>query len=210
MAQCWRCGGELPSYAVRCTWCGRSTSVSAFFQVVSIAVIVVAALVFTGVIPVQQLRERWPGLAKVTPFLEAPDQEAAVAGGGGGLPAGGYGRPEGGRSDAETERRRLEREQDASGAAPGAQAYVAEVDETGCAAPARLVPLRVRFPSMTDGDLGLIACGQVRLGFLPEHVTAALGRPRRVIEPGGRSPIAVWEYRNRRVVFERDTVVAVR
>ena len=59
MAQCWRCGGELPSYAVRCTWCGRSTSVSAFFQVVSIAVIVVAALLFTGIIPVQELRERW-------------------------------------------------------------------------------------------------------------------------------------------------------
>jgi hypothetical protein len=58
--------------------------------------------------------------------------------------------------------------------------------------------------------VGLIACRQVRVGFTEDQVRAALGRPREINEPSGASPVSVWVYRGRRVVFEKDTVVGVR
>ena len=94
MGQCWRCGGELPSYAVRCTWCGRSTFVSAFFQVVSLAVVTVALLLFTGVLPFAQVVEWYPGLQRFAPRPAATGAQAGpddAQGGQGGQGVRGYG-----------------------------------------------------------------------------------------------------------------------
>ena len=87
MAQCWKCGGQMPSYAVRCGWCGRSTTVSAFLQVFSIAVVVVGGLVLAGVMPMSSITRHIPGLetraglptAPVDPEAK-PDEAAAAPG----------------------------------------------------------------------------------------------------------------------------------
>ena len=111
MGQCWRCGGELPSYAVKCTWCGRSTFVSAFFQVISLAVVTVALLLITGALPFAKLVDWYPGLERFAPRAAATSTAAGPVesgqggqGGQGGstLPLGGYGTVEG--TDQQTDR----------------------------------------------------------------------------------------------------------
>ncbi len=74
MAQCWKCGGQMPPYAVRCGWCGRSTTVSAFLQVTSIAVVIVGALVVAGVVPMSRITRYIPGLrTEAGPVVVAAD-----------------------------------------------------------------------------------------------------------------------------------------
>ena len=209
MGQCWRCGGELPSYAVKCTWCGRSTFVSAFFQVISLAVVTVALLLITGALPFSQVVEWYPGLAKWAPQSTAvmggrngeSDGADAQTGGQGGR---GYGEvgavTPGGRDGAGGEPR----------ARTGGQGGQGGQDDSACATGARARTLALANPGWSAGDVGLIACRQVRAGFTEAQVRAALGNPREVKEPGGASPVSVWVYRQQRVVFERDTVVGVR
>ena len=195
MGQCWRCGGELPSYAVKCTWCGRSTFASAFFQVMSVAVVTVALLLITGVLPFAQVVEWYPGLQRFAPRPAATSAQAGPAEGGqggqGGQGVRGYG----------------EVGQDGQ---VGREAEPARPEGEACATGARARTLALANPTWSAGDVGLIACRQVRPGFTEAQVRTALGSPREVMEPGGASPVSVWVYRQRRVVFERDTVVGVR
>ena len=197
MGQCWRCGGELPSYAVKCTWCGRSTFASAFFQVVSLAVVTVALLLITGVLPFAQVVEWYPGLQRFAPRPAATGAQAGpddAQGGQGGQGVRGYG--------------------EAGAVVPGGQGgqggQVGQVADEACGTGARARTLALANPTWSAGDVGLIACRQVRPGFTEAQVRAALGSPREVMEPGGASPVSVWVYRQQRVVFERDTVVGVR
>lgn len=199
MGQCWKCGGELPSYAVKCTWCGRSTFATAFFQVVSLAVVTVALLLITGVLPFAQVVEWYPGLSKWAPQPAASSAAAGPAEGGGStLPPGGYGTVGGtGQAQQQTDGRTDGRDQGRQG-------------DEDCATGARATTLALANPGWSAGDVGLIACRQVRAGFTEDQVRAALGSPRQVMEPSGASPVSVWVYRRQRVVFERDTVVGVR
>ena len=80
----------------------------------------------------------------------------------------------------------------------------------GCDCATGVRALALANPGWSAGDVGLIACRQVRAGFTEAQVRAALGNPREVKEPSGASPVSVWVYRQQRVVFERDTVVGVR
>ncbi len=202
MAQCWKCGGQMPAYAVRCGWCGRSTTVSAFFQVISITAIVVAALIVAGVLPMDRVRKVIPGLrttaSPLPPREEKP--QSAIAGGSGKSP-GGYG------SEAD----RTDRSGKAGGAdkSGGTMALKSGPDAT-CDAPARLAALTQEHPDWAAPDAVLISCGRVRTGFTEEQVRASLGRPLRVMQPGGESVAEVWVYRTRRVVMERGVVVSVR
>ena len=202
MAQCWKCGGQMPAYAVRCGWCGRSTTVSAFFQVISITAIVVAALIVAGVLPMDRVRKVIPGLrttaSPLPPREEKP--QSAIAGGSGKSP-GGYG-SEADRTDRADKADRT----DKSG---GTMALKSGPDAT-CDAPARLAALTREHPDWAAPDAVLISCGRVRTGFTEEQVRASLGRPVRVMQPGGASVAEVWVYRTRRVVLERGVVVSVR
>ena len=214
MGQCWRCGGEMPSYAVRCTWCGRSTFATAFFQVISLAVVTVALLLITGVLPFAKLVEWYPGLSKWAPRPAASAAQAGEVSGGqggqGGQGGRGYGEvgrvapnEQGGQGGRDGGSGRDDAQRGGQGGQGG------QVDDD-CATGARARTLALANPGWTAGDVGLIACRQVRVGFTEDQVRASLGRPREVNEPSGASPVSVWVYRQQRVVFERDTVVGVR
>ena len=204
MAQCWKCGGQMPAYAVRCGWCGRSTTVSAFFQVISITAIVVAALIVAGVLPMDRVRKVIPGLrttaSPLPPREEKP--QSAIAGGSGKSP-GGYGTVGSGSLTGEADKA------DKADKSGGTMALKSGPDAT-CDAPARLAALTQEHPDWAAPDAVLISCGRVRTGFTEEQVRASLGRPLRVMQPGGESVAEVWVYRTRRVVLERGVVVSVR
>ena len=219
MAQCWKCGGQMPAYAVRCGWCGRSTTVSAFFQVLSIAVVVVAGLVIAGVMPMSTITRHIPGLETRAGFPTAPiDPEAAAA-----EPAPAPGSPAEARqassveSRADAEQRRRDQERDSrpavqpssrQSAGPGTQALTAGA--AGCESPDRVDALAAQHADWSRADLLLISCGRVTDGFTTDQVIAAIGRPRTVNRPKGASLVEEWVYRDQRLVVERGTVVSVR
>lgn len=208
MAQCWKCGGQMPAYAVRCSWCGRSTTVSAFFQVISITAIVVAALIVAGVLPMARVRQYIPGLETTASPLPPRDQTVQSGGGSGsGKSPGGYGTV---GSAAPAEQTGGDSRNRQGPAAPGGtMALKADVEST-CDAPALVATLTRQHPDWAVADVVLVSCGRVRTGFTAEQVRASLGRPLRVMEPGGESVAEVWVYRTRRVVMERGVVVSVR
>src|SRR5687768_16925881 len=131
MANCWRCGGQISAYASRCTWCGRSTTVSAFLQVTAFAALIVAALVVGGVVPAGEFTRFLPAKWLKQSSLPARAVEAEGAGGGGGQGGGargGYGAvgtqtPEQRRREEaasrSAERERAERAERAAASRPG-------------------------------------------------------------------------------------------
>ena len=218
MAQCWKCGGQMPAYAVRCGWCGRSTTVSAFFQVLSIAAVVVGGLVIAGVVPLSSITRHIPGLETRAGFPTAPvdpEAEAAQAAAAPGSPAGprAGGREVGGsrsRADEEEARRRAAEAPIRRGveAGPGTQALTS--GSATCESADRVDALAVKHRDWSRADLLLISCGKVAEGFTTDQVIAAVGRPRIVNRPTGASLVEEWVYRNQRLVVERGTVVSVR
>lgn len=215
MAQCWKCGGQMPPYAVRCGWCGRSTTVSAFVQVISIAVVIVGALVVAGVVPMSRITRYIPGLrteagpavvaADVSPL---PDQSppADVSPSAPGSPA--SSRPL--RRAAEPPSNRggdHTKSDNGTVAGPATQALTARV---ACDAEDRVDALAAQHPGWGRAELILIACRKVGVGFTGDQVIASIGRPRRVNRPDGASQVEEWVYRTQRVVLERGQVVSVR
>lgn len=197
MPNCWRCGGQISSYASRCTWCGRSTSVSAFLQVSALGALIFASLVVGGIVPIKSLAVLYPGnWIKESP-LPARSTEATEGAGGGGKPGAtrtGYGAVEDRRAPAE----------------PTGAGSQNEESAPACASERRLDLLALRYREWSRADLALIACRRVREGFSEEQVVAARGRPRRRTRPEGQTSLEVWVYRDMRVVFEGDRVVSVR
>jgi hypothetical protein len=197
MPNCWRCGGQISSYASRCTWCGRSTSVSAFLQVSALAALIFASLVVGGIVPIKSLAGLYPGnWIKESP-LPARSPEATEGAGGGGKPGGtrtGYGAVEDRRAPAQPDRASSQNEE----------------STPACASEPRLDLLAVRYREWSRADLALISCRRVREGFSEAQVIAARGRPRRRTSPEGQTSLEVWVYRDMRVVFEGDRVVSVR
>ena len=197
----------MSPYAIRCNWCGRSTTVSAFFQVATIGVLIAAALVVGGVMPLDAVTRYLPaGLLDDSPFRQRPMETAE--GPGRGEAPGGYGRPESrtatdersGQSRADEEedrRRRAQREARQSATATGG----------GCASTARVNALAARYDSWSAADLRLIACREVREGFTSDQLIASRGRPLRQVDSAASK---VWVYRDMRVVVQDDQVVAIR
>jgi hypothetical protein len=211
MAQCWKCGGQMPAYAVRCGWCGRSTTVSAFFQVVSIAVVVVAGLVIAGVMPMSTITRHIPGLAVNAGLPQAPmsaeagPAEAAAAPGSPAAPRVAR------QQQAASDQRPKSSRQPASSsqtAGPGTQALTAGA--ANCESADKVDALAKVHAGWSRADLLLISCGKVTEGFTTEQVIASIGRPRSVNRPKGASLVEEWVYRNQRLVVERGTVVSVR
>ena len=215
MAQCWKCGGQMPSYAVRCGWCGRSTTVSAFLQVLSIAVVVVGGLVIAGVMPLSSITRHIPGLETraglptVEADAEAAPAEAAAAPGSPAEPKE--------RRTPNAERQASAAEGQASGvrrpasgaeAGPGTQALTAGANR--CESQDRVDALARQHADWSRADLLLISCGKVAVGFSTDQAIAALGRPRSVNRPSGASQVEEWVYRSQRLVLERGSVVSVR
>ena len=212
MANCWRCGGQISAYASRCTWCGRSTTVSAFLQVSAFAVLIVGALVVGGVVPVGEFTRFLPAnWIKDSPLPPRSADATKGAGGGGGQGGGGarggYGAPSSQTPDqqrraadraAAEERERAER----------AERQVAS--RPGCDSPARIDVLAARHAGWDRSDLALIACRQLREGFSGEQLVAARGRPLRRMTPDTTSGMEVWVYRDIRVVVDGDRVVSIR
>ena len=209
MANCWRCGGQISSYASRCTWCGRSTSVSAFLQVVAFATLIVAALVVGGLVPIGAFTRFLPtNWLRESPLPARSAEAVEGAGGGqGGRPGAGYGAvgaqppvPDSRREAAarSEERERVAREEQAAASRPD------------CDSEVRVNLLSVRYAEWTREDLALIACRRLREGFSEEQLIAARGRPLRRSTPPGASDMEVWIYRDMRVVLERGQVVSVR
>ena len=205
----------MGAYASRCNWCGRSSGVSTFFQLVTLAGIIVAALGVVGVMPLSSLSIILPdSWVNDTPMLPQATETAT----GTGAPApsgsssrrspGGYGSPAtaAGRATDEKAQSRADRE-----AADRRRGVVigpagAASDTATCASPPAVTALGLRYGSWSRADLELIACRRIRTGFTADQVTAALGRPRRQLESGDGSGTAVWIYRDRRVVLERGSV----
>ena len=217
MAQCWKCGGQMPPYAVRCGWCGRSTTVSAFFQVFSIAAVIVAGLVIAGVMPMSTITRHIPGLETRAGLPTAPvDPEAkpAEAAPAPGSPAEARtaraAEAPSRRADDEEARRQAAEASSRRGieAGPGTQALTS--GSNSCESADKVDALAKQHPDWTRADLLLISCGKVAEGFTTEQVIASIGRPRRVNRPSGASLVEEWVYRNQRLVVERGSVVSVR
>jgi len=206
MANCWRCGGQISSYASRCTWCGRSTSVSAFLQVAAFAALIVAALVVGGLVPIGAFTRFLPNNWLRESPLPARSAEASEGGGGqGGRPASGYGAA--GAPPAPDARREAARSEERERAAREERAAASRPD---CDSDARVALLSVQYAEWTRDDLSLIACRRLREGFSEDQVIASLGRPTRRTSPAAGSEMEVWIYRDMRVVLERGQVVSVR
>jgi hypothetical protein len=216
MAQCWKCGGQMSPYAARCGWCGRSTTVSAFFQVLSIAVVVVAGLVIAGVMPMSTITRHIPGLETRAGLPTVPtDPQAAAA-----QPAPAPGSPaeprtaqaagqRSSRADDEEKRRAAESpSRRGVEAGPGTQALTSGSER--CESADRVDALAKQHADWSRADLLLISCGKVAEGFTTEQVIASIGRPRSVNRPSGASQVEEWVYRTQRLVLERGSVVSVR
>jgi len=208
MANCWRCGGQISGYASRCTWCGRSTTVSAFLQVSAFAALIVAALVVGGVVPAGEFTRFLPANWLKESPLPARAVEAEGAGGGqGGGARGGYGAV--GTQTPEQRRR----EEAASRSAERERAERAEraaASRPGCDSPERIDVLAARHATWDRNDLALIACRRLREGFTEEQLVAARGRPLRRMTPDSASGMEVWVYRDIRVVLDRASIVSIR
>ena len=196
----------MSPYAIRCNWCGRSTTVSAFFQVLTIGILIAAGLVVGGVMPLDAVTRYLPaGILERSPFRGRP-VESAEAPGRGEAP-GGYGRAESrgatearepSRADEEADRRRRAQREARQTAAAGGE---------GCASIARLNALAARYDTWSAADLRLIACREVRHGFTTDQLRASRGRPLREVDSAATR---VWVYRDMRVVVQDDQVVAIR
>ena len=204
----------MGAYASRCNWCGRSSAVSTIFQLVTLAALVVAALVVGGVMPLSSLSVVLPDAwFSETPTLPTPTETAAGSdapapnGSSSGGARGGYGAPGGGGRTQEKTRSRAD--QAAADRRRGVVIGPASEssDSAACASSAAITALGLRYGSWSRADLELIACRRIRPGFTPDQVTAALGQPRRRIQSGDGTGTAVWVYRDRRVVLERGAVV---
>jgi len=199
MANCWRCGGQISSYASRCTWCGRSTTVSAFLQVVAFATLIVAALVVGGVVPVGAFTRFLPtGWIDRSPLPPRSTETGEVTGGGG---AAGGGRGGYGAVPSAEQQRRDE---------PSEQAERATAGRPRCDSPERINALAARHDDWDRSDLALIACRRLREGFTEAQLVAARGRPLRRMTPDSASGMEVWVYRDLRVVLDRDRIVSIR
>lgn len=200
----------MSRYASRCNECGRSTFLSAFFQVGSLTVLIIAALMVGGVLPASAfgfvLPRGWfdgdsPLRKRQTPAEASAAASPAGGGGGGQGRVVGYGAS---GTSASTELARS-----------GGSAEGPEVSEKGaspdpaCNSEGAIRRLAQRHPAWDRNDLSLIACDRVRLGFTNEQVQASLGRPLRRQTARG-STAEVWIYRDIRVVLERDRVVSIR
>ena len=199
----------MSPYAIRCNWCGRSTTVSAFFQVLTIGVLIVAALVVGGVVPVDAVTRYLPrGFLKDPPMPQRV-AESPEASGRGEAP-GGYGRPES-RTAAENRRRersRADEEADRRRAsARREQQQTAAIGDDRCDSTDRINALAARYATWVASDLRLIACREVRQGFTADQLVASRGRPLSQVDSAAAQ---VWVYRDMRVVVQDDQVVAIR
>ena len=200
----------MGAYASRCNWCGRSSSVSTIFQLLTLAGMIVAALIVGGVMPLSTLSvvlpDSWFDETPVLPQAteSATGSDAPAPNGGTGGTRGGYGAPGvGGSGESDPgPRRRADGPADRRGVVIGPAS-----DSTACASPAAVSALALRFASWSRADVELVACRRIRTGFTPDQVIAALGRPQRRIDSGDGSGTVVWVYRDRRVVIERGQVV---
>ncbi len=210
MANCWRCGGQISAYASRCTWCGRSTTVSAFLQVTAFATLIVAALVVGGVVPVGAFTRFLPTNWITDSPLPARSPEATEGSGGGGDGGGargGYGAV--GTQTAEQRRREAAR----SASEERERAERAErqlASRPGCDSPERIDAQAARHPEWDRNDIALIVCRRLREGFSEEQLVAARGRPLRRMTPDTTSGMEVWVYRDIRVVLDGNRVVSIR
>jgi hypothetical protein len=207
----------MPPYAVRCGWCGRSTTVSAFLQVLSITVVIVGALVVAGVVPMSTLRKYVPGLGSGTEagLVASADQSppADVSPAPPGSPAAARAASRGvegsrGREDVRSSRRAVEPSSRLPLAGPETQALIDS--GAGCDAPSRVDALAARHPDWARESAVLVSCGKIALGFTSDQVIAAKGRPRQIERPQGASQVEEWVYRAQRVVLEQGRVVSVR
>ena len=199
----------MSPYAIRCNWCGRSTTVSAFLQVLTIGVLIAAALVVGGVIPVDAVTRYVPaGFLKDPPLPGAVS--ASAEGSGRGEVPGGYGRPESrtaaanrgrdrSRADEEAERRRQ------ADRRARQQRQTAAVDR--CDSDEHINALASRYDTWAAADLRLIACREVRQGFTEDQVIASRGRASRQVDSAGTR---VWVYRDIQVVLHAGQVIAIR
>lgn len=211
MANCWRCGGQISSYASRCTWCGRSTTVSGFLQVTAFATLIVAALVVGGVVPVGAFTRFLPtNWLKESPLPPRSTEATEGAGGGGaqgGGARGGYGAV--GTQTPEQQRREAAR----SAAEERARAERAErlaASRPGCDSPERIDALAARHADWDRNDIALIVCRRLREGFSEAQLVAARGRPLRRMTPDSTSGMQVWVYRDIRVLVDGDRIVSIR
>lgn len=182
---------------------------TAFFQVASIGVLIVAALIIGGVMPLSSIAFMLPrGFleSEETPLpprrvTAAIDGDRGAGGGGGSGPDFGYG--------AGVAAQVTDEERD--GRSPGAAAVSTKgaSRDPGCDSEGELRRLAGRYPEWSRPDLALIACDRVRLGFTAEQVQASRGRPLRRQTASGAAA-EVWIYRDIRVVLERDRVVSIR
>lgn len=207
MANCWRCGGEMSPYAARCNWCGRSTSASAFLQVLTLAAMVLAILVLAGVMPMASVSAMLPdGWLKKSPL---PMQTAEVGGAGSGGGSTGS-RARGGYGSVEERNREVERTRRETEAREKDQRARLTAAGSKCDSETRIDALAARHETWTREDLALIACRQVATGFSTDQLIAARGRPLRRIRPDGAATAEVWVYRDMRVVVEGDRAVSIR
>jgi hypothetical protein len=201
----------MSRYASRCNECGRSTTLSAFFQVGSLAVLIVAILMVGGVMPASALGFVLPRgwLDGDSPLPERKTTaEASVAGGSAGGGGEGSGRVFGyGASGAPPV---TEAERGSGGPEEGpAVSEKGASRNPACNSEGAIRRLAERHPEWDRYDLSLIACDRVRLGFTGEQVQASIGRPFRRQTARG-SAAEVWVYRDIRVVLERGRVVSIR
>jgi hypothetical protein len=194
----------MSPYAARCNWCGRSTTVSAFFQVATIGVLIAAALVVGGVMPVDAVTRYLPaGILKDSP-LRQPAPESATGSGRGEAP-GGYGRPESRSGSSDRRPSRADEEEARRRQASRRQRQVTGATDR-CDSADRITSLANRYP-WAASDLRLIACREVREGFTEDQLIASRGRPSRQVDSAGSE---VWVYRDMRVVVQADRVIAIR
>jgi hypothetical protein len=203
----------MPPYAARCSWCGRSTTVSAFLQVLSITVVVVGALVIAGVVPMSTVRKYVPGLGSGTEagVVASVDQPppADVSPDAPGSPAAPRtaqaAEPPSPRAAEASSRRAA-----ASGGVAGPVTQALSDSGAGCDAPSRVDALAARHPDWARESAVLVSCGKIALGFTSDQVIAAKGRPRQIERPQGASLVEDWVYRALGVVLELGRVVSVR
>jgi len=198
----------MSPYAIRCNWCGRSTTVSAFFQVLTIGVLIVAALVIGGVMPVDAVTRYLPrGFLKDPPL--PPQVAAPVEGSGRGEAPGGYGRPESrtAEENRRRERSRADEEAERRRRAQREARQTAAVDDDRCDSTDRVNGLAARYATWSAADLRLIACRDVRQGFTSDQLIASRGRPLRQVDSAATQ---VWVYSDMSVVVADDRVVAIR
>ncbi len=199
----------MSRYASRCNECGRSTFLSAFLQVGSLTVLIIAGLIVGGVMPASTfgfiLPRGWLEGDSPLPERRATAEASASSGSAGG---GGPGRVFGYGASGSTPITEQERGNGGTEEGPTVSEKGASRDPA-CNSEAAVRRLAERHPAWDRYDLSLIACDRVRLGFTDEQVQASLGRPlRRQTAPG--SAAEVWVYRDIRVVLERDRVVSIR